>query len=670
MTSRSDMDRRDFLRLGGGLGAGLVSGAFRWPPLRAPAGDLTLANPAVAALWSAEGGRLRAVRFDDRRAGTSLDLGGDIFALTLADGTVLRSSDFRLDRGPISSAIAAEPRASRYSERIPGREIRAILVDPSGRLRAKWRAVLRDGSRYIRQEISLDAVGGAVQLRDVALLELSVPGASVVGTVRGSPVVAGDLFLGLEDPLSQSSAEEGRVRCTLARELPLRPGVPLTFSSVIGATASGQLRREFLEYVERERAHPYRTFLHYNSWYDIGYGNEYDETQAIDAIDAFGRELHQRRGVTLDSYLFDDGWDDRRTLWAFDSGFPHGFVPLRRAAARWGAAPGVWLSPWGGYGKARQERLEYGRQQGFEINEGGFELSGPKYYARFKQVCLDFMRTAGINQFKFDGTGNVNSAVPGSAFGSDFEAMIHLIGELRLAKPDLYVNLTTGTWPSPFWLRHADSIWRGGEDHDFAGVGTWRQKWITYRDGDTHAGIVQKGPLFPLNSLMLHGLIYAKSAQHLGDDPGDDFDAEVRDYFGSGTQLQEMYITHALLGDKDWDVLAECANWSRENASVLRDTHWVGGDPLQLEPYGWAAWTAERGILTLRNPSDQAKTLALDPGQAFELPDGAPRTYAVRSPWQRDMGKGMPIRLVAGTAHEFALAPFEVVTLEATPAQE
>ena len=435
----------------------------------------------------------------------------------------------------------------------------------------------------------------------------------------------------------------------------------------MGTTRPGQLRRDFLAYVERERAHPYRPFLHYNSWYDIGYGNEYDEAQALDAIDAFGTELTQRRGVTLDSFLFDDGWDDRKTLWAFNEGFPRGFVPLRRAAATRGAAPGVWLSPWGGYGKARQERLEYGRQQGFEVNQGGFELSGPKYYARFKAVCLDFMRSAGINQFKFDGTGNVNSAVPGSAFGSDFEAMIHLIGDLRLAKPDLYVNLTTGTWPSPFWLRHADSIWRGGDDHEFAGVGSWRQKWITYRDADTYAGIVQKGPLFPLSSLMLHGLIYAKNAQHLMDDPGGDFDAEVRSYFGSGTQLQEMYITHSLLGANDWDRLAECAKWSRENAAVLRDTHWVGGDPARLEPYGWAAWTPERGILTLRNPGDEPKTLTLDPAHAFELPDGAPRAYSARTPWQRDMGKGMPLRLVAGTEHAFPLEPFEVVTLEATP---
>ena len=76
--------------------------------------------------------------------------------------------------------------------------------------------------------------------------------------------------------------------------------------------------------------------------------------------------------------------------------------------------------------------------------------------------------------------------VKGSQFDSDFDAAIHLIGDLRQAKPDLYINLTTGTYPSPFWLMYADSIWRGGEDDSFAGVGPERERWITYRDGETY----------------------------------------------------------------------------------------------------------------------------------------------------------------------------------------
>jgi hypothetical protein len=267
-----------------------------------------------------------------------------------------------------------------------------------------------------------------------------------------------------------------------------------------------------------------------------------------------------------------------------------------------------------------------------------------------------------VNQFKIDGTGNANSVVAGSKFDSDFDAAISLIGELRKARPDLYVNLTTGTYPSPFWLRFADSIWRGGSDHDFAGVGPWRQKWITYRDANTFRRVVTAGPLYPINSLMLHGLIYGKQAKNLDSDPGGDFRCEIRSYFGTGTQLQEMYITPELLSTENWDDLAEAARWARSYGQTLKDNHWIGGDPAQLEVYGWAAWSPAAGILTLRNPNEKEQTLNVDIGTAFELPQGAPRRYRAASPWKSDAGKA-GLTLEAGKSQEFRLAPFEVMNL-------
>ncbi len=629
-------------------------------------GRLTLTNDAVAAGWSVEGGTLRAVYLNDSRNNTHLALARDAFALRMADGTVVRSSEMRVSRAPRVERLAADPGASRAAERAGGQQVTLTLTDAAGRLEVTWRGVLRDGSAYVRQEVALRAANGDVPVSEIALVDTELRGAAADGSVRGSPIVAGNFFLGFEHPLSVSTVEGTRARCVLPRELPIRPGTSPAYSSVIGTTRPGQFRRDFLAYVERERAHPYRTFLHYNSWYDIGYGNAFDEAEALAVIEAYGQELHVKRGVTLDSFLFDDGWDDHQTLWHFNAGFPRGFTPLKEATARYGSHPGVWMSPWGGYGRARQERLRYGREQGFETNQGGFALSGPKYFARFREVCLDMIRTYGVNQFKFDGTGNVRNAIPGSEFDSDFDAMIHLIGELRVEKPDLYVNLTTGTFPSPFWLRWADSIWRGGDDDDYAGVGSDRQRWITYRDGDTYHNVSGRGPLFPLNSLMLHGLIYARQAERLHSDPGGDFDDEIRAYFGTGTQLQEMYVTPSLLTSHNWDVLAESAKWARQNAATLVDTHWVGGDPLVLEPYGHAAWSPALGILVLRNPKDAPQTLTLDVGHSFELPAGAPEVFAARSPWAADRGK-MPLKLQAGVPAEFALQPFQVLTLEAEP---
>jgi hypothetical protein len=300
--------------------------------------------------------------------------------------------------------------------------------------------------------------------------------------------------------------------------------------------------------------------------------------------------------------------------------------------------------------------------------KGGFALSAPKYYGLFEKTCLEMISKYGVNQFKFDGTGNVSSVFPGSLFDSDFSAAIHLIGRLRQEEPNIFINVTTGTWPSPFWLRFADSTWRGGEDHSFDGVGSWRQKWITYRDEQLYRNIVQGGPLYPINSLMLHGLVFAKEAKNLTTDPGNDFTDEVHDYFGEGTQLQEMYITPGLLTKEDWDALAESAKWSRTNAAVLKDTHWIGGDPGKLQAYGFASWSPEKGIVVLRNPSDHAQEFLLDVGKAFELPEGAAQSYRAHSPWAADKDQ-VAIALKAGTARKFVLKPFEVVTLDAEAAK-
>jgi hypothetical protein len=571
----------------------------------------------------------------------------------------------KLVGAPRTEAMAANPHSSRAADHFEGQSGLLRLQDPKQTVTVDWRVILRDDSNYVREEITISALGDDQAIAEVRLFNGSLVGARLAGTVKGSPVTVGNVFLGIENPLAECEAAD-IITCAMKRELPLRKGQTVTYSLVIGVSPAGQMRRSFLNYVERERAHPYRTFLHYNSWYDIGYGKPYDAAAVLDAIGAFGAELVRSRGVKLDSFLLDDGWDDSRSSWRMNTGFPHGLAPLSGVAEQYGAGTGVWLSPWGGYDEAKQRRLEYGRKIGLEINEGGFALSGPKYYDRFREVSLDFIRKDGVNLFKIDGTGNVNTVFPASAFDSDFAAAISLIQAWRLAKPEIYVNLTTGTYPSPFWLLYADSIWRGGEDHSFAGVGSWREKWITYRDAQTYQNIVQAGPLFPLNSLMLHGLIYARQAEHLESDPGNDFENEVHVYFGSGTQLQEMYVSHALLSKDNWDVLAEGASWSRRNAGVLRDTHWIGGNPGKLEVYGWAAWSPAKAILTLRNPSDQPQSLSIDVGPVLELPATTDSKFVARSPWKHD--SGVPsVSLVAGQPHTFDLQPFEVLNLELFP---
>jgi hypothetical protein len=627
--------------------------------------QVELYGPRVAARFATEHGSLRVLSVKDVATGETI-APGEAFSLKLRDGRVIPASEMKLSGPIVEHVIKPVPDAPRAAEQFAGSSLCADLATADGALTAHWCATMRKDANYLRQEVTLKAGAKPVDVAEVRLFDFAAPGAQVVGTVPGSPIVAGNFFFGFVFPLSASTVKDGHATALLARTLPMEPGKQVTYSSVVGVAAPGQMRRDFLAYIEQERAHPYRTFLHYNTWYDLGYFGRFNEADALDRVNAFGNELVLKRGVKLDSLLFDDGWDDPQTLWHFHAGFPNGFSKVREAAARYGFGIGVWMSPWGGYSTPKKQRMEAGAKAGYETVDGGFALSAPKYYGLFESTCLEMIGKYGVNQFKFDGTGNASSVFPGSLFDSDFSAAIHLIERLRQQEPGIFINLTTGTRPSPFWLRYADSIWRDGDDHSFAGVGSWRQKWITYRDGETYRNIVQGGPLYPLNSLMLHGLIYAEKAKHLSDDPGGDFASEVHDYFGTGTQLQEMYITPSLLTAKDWDALAEAAKWSRANAAVLKDTHWIGGDPGKLEVYGWASWSPEKGIVTLRNPSDKAQTFELDVEKAFELPQGAARSYTLSSPWAADEQKGS-IQLVAGKPWKIELAPFAVLTLAAKP---
>jgi hypothetical protein len=630
----------------------------------------SLHNNRISAAWRfSGGGHLASVGIREIQSGSvpdpSLLLEGP-FAIELKDIGVVRATDFLVTGPGQVEQLKPNPSASRAVERLPGVAVHYPLADPQSRFNADWALILRQGSSYIRQTLTIAAGSKALPVSGVVMIDVHSAGIAVAGTVKGSPLTAGNFFLGFESPLSRSSVVGDRGVSELSSGVPIAAGQSAQFSSVVGVAPAGQMRRAFLTYIERERAHPYRTFLHYNSWFDIGFFNPYTQQEALNRIHAFGDELSKKRGVTLDSFLFDDGWDDTNNLWKIRPDFKDGFEPLKEAAAEYGTAPGVWLSPWGGYGPAKQARVATAKRDGYEIVDGGLALSGPRYYALFHQAVTGMVSNYGVNQFKFDGTGNVDQVVKGSAFSSDFDAAIHLIGDLRQLKPDIYINLTTGTWPSPFWLFYADSIWRGGDDTEFAGVGTDRERWITYRDGETYDEIVKAGRLYPLNSLMLHGIVFAQKAPHLSTDPGGDFANEVHSYFGTGTQLQEMYITPFLLTDADWDVLAETAKWSRRNAVTFVDTHWIGGDPRWLQVYGWAAWSPYKAILTLRNPSAQAQDIDLDVQRAFELPAGSAPRFLAHSPWSADAAQPS-ITLEADKPHTFHLAPFQVLTLEATP---
>ncbi|MGC1869452.1 MAG: enterotoxin [Acidobacteriaceae bacterium] len=623
----------------------------------------TLGDSWIQVQGSVSSGKWNGLRIIDRASQRSIELPA-AFSLSLKNGSVLSSSSMRRTQPFVVHNLRAQSDASRYSDQLAGKEVCTEFNDPTTATEFEWCGIMRDGSNYFRQQITIHTNAKPLPIADVRMLQFKDPGARVVGSVKGSPIADETMFFGFEHPLSISQVQGGEVLASLPRTLPMQPHQSIVYSSVVGVAAPGQMRRDFLRYIERERAHPYRPTLQYNTWYDLGYNNRYNEAGVLNRIHAFGTELTEKRGATVKSFVFDDGWDNPNSLWGFDSGFPDEFTKVSQAAAKYHSHIGVWMSPWGGYQQQKLDRIAFGRKHGYEIVDGGFALSGPKYFAKFEDTCLNMIHSYGANEFKFDGTGNADRVFPGSEFDSDFDAMLALIHRLRQAEPDIFINMSTGTYPSPFWLFDTDDIWRGGDDHSFTGVGTSRQRWITYRDSQVYKNIVEKGPLFPINSLMLHGMIYAQYADGLKTDPNGDFRDEVETFFGSGTQTQEMYITPSLLSSADWDALAKGARWSFENAETLKDVHWIGGDPQQLQVYGWASWSPRNAIIVLRNPSDKPQSFSLDIQTALELPAGSARTYVAHDPWKASTPA---LTLHAGETTQIQMQPWEVRTLEATP---
>ena len=633
---------------------------------------LVLENERIAATWTLDRGAFQLTEVGDRISPDALRAGpGEPFVITFADGRSLAASQMLPAEKPTIERLQAASGAPQLSTRFAGWKATVPLLSPDGRLQAQWHATLRDEANYIQQELTLEARENDADVTEVTLVKLNAPNPEVVGTVEGSPVVAGPLFFACEHPMADNRVQEGRVTCSVRWCGPLKSGSTRSRSAVIGVVPKGQLRRGYQYYVERERARPYQLFLHYNSWWDIAWADRLmNEKQCLEVIETFGRELTEKRGVKMDSFVFDDGWDDPKTLWGFHDGFPNGFTPLKEAAAKYDSAVGTWFSPWGGYGQRKAQRMEYGKTQGFETNARGFSLAGPKYYARYRQICAEMIEKYGANYFKFDGIARgIDSPGAGEEFAPDIEALLKLCTELRELRPDVYLSITTGTWPSPYWLFYGDSVWRNGHDWNAHGAGSVRQQWITYRDMIAHRMIVRRAPLYPINSLMTVTVCYGQlgTATRMTDD-FDDLVDEIRMAFGSGTQLLELYVTPQMMKPRAWDVLAECAKWSRENADVLVDVHWIGGDPGEGQPYGYASWSPRKGILVLRNPGDAPAKMKLDLATAFELPQGAPPTYVVSELWAPPDRIGT-VTLAADQAHAFELAPFEVRILEAIPAR-
>lgn len=623
-----------------------------------------LANKVLKASFINIGGKL----YFNGCSELGLQPSTELFKVLLGDGKTITASEMKLEDVKMVT-LAENPSAATASLRYAGKALEARFTYEE--LSIVWRAVLRNGSHYLRTEMDIQAakdlpMKGIVAMNYLVAKNSAYTAPEVVGNTRGAILASNHIFAGLETPMGlNSSKDEGNathIEGLWRRNTTLKAGKTWNISSVVGLVAPKQLRRSFLAYSERERAVAWRPYPVYISWYELNidrnnaqapsYKGNMTVEQCADVVSHWKTHFYDKYQMAPKAFVWDDGWDQYGT-WTFNPNFPNGFDEPANEAKKMGTGIGAWLGPVGGYGQSGEYRRAYWR------SKGGMQLSNEDYYNFFIRCCTNMIDRYDFRFFKFDGISAQASAIgpdEGTRGEENAEAIISIERAVRQKRPDIFLNTTVGTWASPFWFHFTDAVWRQEGDYGEAGdQGTDRERWITYRDRLVYQNFIQRSPVCPINTLMTHGFILSRWGAVSKNMDYDGIVREMRCAFACGSGMVELYNDYKLMDEiKDnqgnagalWKDLAECIKWQQEQADVLPDAHWVGGNPWdgkKANVYGWAAWNGKKSVLTLRNPSTSAQTFTTTLREALDIPAYVRGKITLTHAFNQAELDGMPI---------------------------
>jgi hypothetical protein len=583
--------------------------------------DLAIGNQYLELRFQRKGDQVAATALVNRIAGRTIRLSADDFALNFEGQPPLHAADFAL-RQASRETIPGGQRLSLHLARRGGISEVAVIYE------------LLDRDFFLRRHLEFSPAG-AVPLRQVDVWSVGLAGRCssqetgppeyMVDNVWGvegrkgfgQPVFLDDTFWGLEFPAGYNHNAAGFV--TLSHW----PGRSVTGrfvskTAVVGVAQAGRVAARFRSYIAQYRDRPRRPEVQvdYNTWTTV---TPATESNSLDLISQFKKNLFEPYGVSLDSFTLDDGWDDKNSLWDLRaSGFPRGFKPLLDALQPMRTKLGLWLSPSSGY-----EHASWGGKHGYTPNAtfGWFLCqSDPNYRRDMCRVVPELIRLNDAGFFKMDGfcascdTRQHPYHLEGDyAREANVDALIELITAMRQAKPGVYLDATSGMWLSPWWLRYVDSIWCDTYDgtppaivpspNGFDGATTSRDALLRRR--------LAQNPGFDPSAIETLGVYLDPT---LAIEPQTFFDSwhdNAMMVAGRGDRLLTFYMNPAQFPDppRDWAFLAGMIQWARHNGPTLARSEMILGDPYRREPYGYAHFLGRRGILAIRNPFIQSQKI-------------------------------------------------------------
>ena len=514
------------------------------------------------------------------------------FVLTLLDGSTLTADDYRVVGRTGSEADGAHLERFRLSP-IDARHPRVTV---------EYRA--RAGDHFLRKRLLVE---GSETVDSIAVESLAVSGSSDLGGF-GQPLFLADRwFTGLEYPGGWNEARGGRLAL---RHFPGRANFTSKWA-VVGAASFPRepVEEAFERYLDTIRRPP-RSSLQYNGWYDRRGGEITPESMRA-TFETFRERLLEPFDLRFDAFVIDDGYQEPNSVWGCGKRWPDGFAPFATFLESHGSRLGLWL-PLNGYGL----NTAWGAESGFERSDHRkryYCLAGPHYDAALREAIRVRIRDGNLAYLKHDfnflecgseGHGHLATARHGRE--ANLDAQLALLEHERALQPEIFLNVTSNIWPSPWWLAWADTIWMGSADyaHDRREP-QWsdREAEMTFRDERLHHLLRIERARTPAAALMTHGIIRGRYEGIDATETRREWADYVTLYFGRGTLLHELYVSPDRMPDEHWEVLGNAIRWARANVETLRHTRMIGGRPARGSAYGYVHWSRNKGIVCLRNPS-------------------------------------------------------------------
>jgi len=523
-------------------------------------------------------------------------------------------------------------------------KLEVFLKGRNSRFNVKLCYKLKPGKNYFRRSIAIrDTVEDTHFLRKIHARKGSIsPGYEVIKKGSyGQPAAFkyGDkgVFFGLEFPTSTNIIENNTINSYQYIGKKIQDEWISSENVVFALYPDDRVKYHFKNYLADIRVHPLEPYTLYNSWYDLrseiyterlsdnlkkyGFDPEnvvMDEENVTDIIESIRKNFSEKNDIKLDAFVLDDGWDVYESAWELrEEEFPNGMKPIADNLAQDSTDLGIWFGPTGGY-SYRMKRINWMKEHGYETvgeevsyNTAMLCLAGDKYSQLFKKRIKDFVKDQNVGFFKWDGIQFVcNEKDHGHPVGvysreAVMNTTIEMCNTVRKYNPDTYLNITSGTWLSPWWVKYANQIWMGGRDYGWAPTPSIskRDASITYRDNVLYSDFVEKDFWFPISNLMTHGIIKG-NLQLLGGakEPLDKFTDNALLYFARGVSMWELYISPNILTEGEWNAMSRSIKWAEDRFDILKTTNMIGGDPLKGEPYGYTHFKDEKGIIAVRNP--------------------------------------------------------------------